>query len=516
MAIKPDYRIGRLSLLGLAGFIVGCFFLFYPDLLSPNTKGAIFHEVEYSPKQIVDKRLVFVIDSLKKVDSSKQVEKAMLTVRVKKLKDENPLKDTLTVRLAELDKKITIVLGDIKRLNEIRNSYDYTSVIDTASFKTLNDGLHIRFTPEDLKEWDSAYCEDEKNSFKDVGYALKDKQLSFSIEDSTRLEIRNASSDIGFITKYPNAGLWTLMMMVFCSFLFIATSTSFYLRDQIGDLFDSKEIDNPSIWHYVGIIAITIIGIFLMWFIGKISFNDDEVVRCIFFLRNITKSMFWVQIVGFIAGSCCLAGFIYAAGMLVYFVRKAKELQVSYNKKNAELNSTKKEKDKDEADIVKLDKDIKTKETELNVIVENLKSDKERFDKLSDYFQTYFTLSAVILSLLVLCTGFLHGTINDLDFVKMIRSDWGYSPARTDFIYLYGGFYTVILLLVYIPTKMRFSEISFPNFAGSDVGSTANTSGDKKWFGFFKNPFGKLSDLLVATSPLLASLVQSLFEMLFD
>ena len=64
MPTKPDYRIGRLSLLDLLGFIIGAIILFFPDLASPGETGSVFHEVVYVPKEIIDNNLNVKIDSL--------------------------------------------------------------------------------------------------------------------------------------------------------------------------------------------------------------------------------------------------------------------------------------------------------------------------------------------------------------------------------------------------------------------------------------------------------------------
>jgi hypothetical protein len=103
--------------------------------------------------------------------------------------------------------------------------------------------------------------------------------------------------------------------------------------------------------------------------------------------------------------------------------------------------------------------------------------------------------------------------VNSLDFIKLPDDDWGYSPARTDFIYLYGGLHTIILLLVYIPAKMRFSEI---NIGEEGASTNEKKTGDDKWYNILKNPFGQIKGVLIAASPLIASLVQALFDLLFN
>jgi hypothetical protein len=205
---------------------------------------------------------------------------------------------------------------------------------------------------------------------------------------------------------------------------------------------------------------------------------------------------------GYIAGAFCLAGFIYKAAMLGYFVKTIKTKKKEIEKQQAEL---KKVTDSNAPQAV-----IDTTAAALGDNQTANSKDKAIYQSLYTSFHTYFILSATILSLMVFCTAGLYTTINSLDFVKLLQDDWGYSPARTDFIYLYGGLHTLILLLVYIPAKMRFSEINL----GAEPATNGNPDSEK-WYDFLQNPFSHLKELAIAASPFLASLIQSLFDVAF-
>lgn len=518
--LKPDYRIGYLSLLGLTGLMLGCAFLFYDDLKTPRDPGPVFHEVIYNPKEIAGNRITAVIDSLEK-------EEINIKLKWKKenaLKDKakNTVPDSLGRQLAFLDKKIDIVEKDINILKEYRTSFEHSSENDTISFGKINNALHFHFDPYMLRQWDDSYTESIADSVRWVSYSFKDQGLSFSIWGTGRLVIREAASDISFVTKYPNAGLWVLLIMIFCSFLLISISTCFYILNKIIGVFKEYEVKGLKRSQFIWTAVFTLVGLFAFWSIGKMSFNDEDVVRGIYFLRRLEISMMLIQVLGFIAGACCLAGFIYTAAVLALLANNVKDSRKSIIRSEKLISENQVKSLQGGSEKVNADQAIKTNSDNIELKKANIQQNKEIFEKLRGYFQTYFILSAVILSLLVLCTGGLYSIINNLDFVKMISNDWGYSPARTDYIYLYGGFYTIILLLVYIPAKMRFAEISFPEpVKDNDVAEQEKekekdgTEKESKWYGFLKNPFAQLTDLLVATSPLLASLVQTLYEILF-
>jgi hypothetical protein len=239
----------------------------------------------------------------------------------------------------------------------------------------------------------------------------------------------------------------------------------------------------------------------LFW---RVCFNDEVMIKALFFMRTFTNSMYMVMGIGYITGSCCLAGFIYIASALGYFSRSVK-VKAKAQKIIMQTNLIDQNDQEDTA--------VKAKLNDLEVAKAR---DHEIYDKLINYFNTYFILSAIILSLLVLCTGALCNTINSLEFVKMLTKEWGYSPVRPDFVYLYGAMHTIVLLLVYIPAKMRFKEIQLPPITvPGTTGDTVSPKENSKWFDLLKTPFGQLKDVLVVASPLLASLVQSLFDLLF-
>lgn len=506
--LEPDFRIARLSLLGLLGFILGCVLLFYPDLASLKGTQSIFHEISYVPKTIIAQRVSVVMDSLGKVQLERQVQEKWMADSLNK-RDLDPVQKMMfTKAAAELERQITTDDANLRALRSLQNSYSYTSEHDTTSFKILNKALHFSIGPHELNSFDQALSRNKEAKLM-VAYTLKDPALSFSIRGTTELSSLPASSDISFITKYPGVGIWILLIMIFCSFLLIAISTSFYLRNRIIQFFENYDVQKISTKNYNVLVLVTFICLFAIWFIGRFTFNDEVVIRGIYFMYHIKDSMLLIQVLGFAAGACCLAGFIYTASLLAYFARSVKTSRNSIKETRAallELSATQDE-SKTEAQM----KSQTEKEVELAESTEQEKKDKEIYEGLKGFFSTYFIISAIILSLLVLCTGGLYSIINNLDFVNLLSDDWGYSPVRNDFIYLYGGLYTVMLLLVYIPAKMRFSEISF---AGEE-GNNGEAGKETKWYQFLKNPFSQIKELLVAASPLLASLVQSLFQALF-
>lgn len=508
---KPNYRIAKLSALGILGFILGCVFLFYPE--SGEDKKSIFHEILYTPKGIVSKpieeSIPFVESQSRKLSIEKKTNVVLLNTSTKK--------DSLNERNAAIDEQLAVNKKDLEQLKSYKNSYDQTSLADTSSYKRLNNALHFQINYDSIYRWDSRFVNHNDTAFV-TSHAFKDPNISFSLLGSDTLTVKKYSSDVEFITKYPSAGIWLLLVLSYCSFLFIAISTSIYLKNKIVELFKFHDIKGLSTYDYYWVSLFTFLTLLLLSTIWKKTFYDDEIIKSLFFIKSLNVSMRLIIVLGYLGGSFCLAGFIHTAAMLSYFAKNIKTKTTVISQKKEEIikqvDKISKENQLAGSDMTEQQAtEISNNQNTLDEEQEKHSKDKIIIESLVSFFNSYFVLSAIILSLMVLCTGALFSTINSLDFVKLLEDDWGYSPVRTDFIYLYGGLYTIILLLVYIPAKMRFSEINVATEGGGEI-KTQTSNG--KWYEFLKNPFGQFKDVLIAASPLLASLIQSLFDLIFN
>jgi hypothetical protein len=130
----------------------------------------------------------------------------------------------------------------------------------------------------------------------------------------------------------------------------------------------------------------------------------------------------------------------------------------------------------------------------------------DQFRRLLGFFHRYFIFSSILLSLVVLCTGALYNATNSMSFLQLLAVDWGYSPASGDAVYLFGGLFTAILLLVYLPAKMQFGDVQLQ----LPDGGGPHDDDDDKWYGVLEQPFSWLKGGLIAASPFLLGIVQGL------
>jgi hypothetical protein len=130
--------------------------------------------------------------------------------------------------------------------------------------------------------------------------------------------------------------------------------------------------------------------------------------------------------------------------------------------------------------------------------------------ELRQEFNNYFYCVAIILSLAVFTTGTFFSGLNSLDIVQQISRSKGYNFLRYDFVYLYGLMHSFILLIFYLPTNFQFRKYAINENEKTEA--ETKSEGAK---GFAGDLFKSLLKIAIASSPFLASLLQSLADHLF-
>lgn len=499
-SFRADYRAAWLSALGLLGFVVGCLILFGGDIFDGRLdKGTVFHEILYNPRAIADILLKKPIDFLRIVtkerqlriglndqstktevvagnrDADKQMAEKEAEINTRKggAKAEKSGIDTFN----RLKQEQEIDIAILNKLTTYSIITENLSEADVSKFDKLNHALHFNISPATLRSWQKGADTLRSKWAEEVQVSFKEIAVPFTVSGQIKFTVQPPGSDMAFMTKYPAIGSWLLLVLIFISFCFIAVSTSIAIARRLSGLLKENKIKDINFWTYwVWVVVVTLV-LFLLAGLWRLTFYDEEAIKNLLFMHSQSDAMRWTTFIGYIAGAFCLAGFIYTAGSLG-FIRE-------------NLSS------------------LRQLPADTNGVTEEKKRQESIYLNLFKYFNTYFILSSVILSVMVLYTGGLYAAVNSLDFVRLLANDWGYSPARNEFVYLYGSLHTVIVLLFYIPTKMQFSEIAVDD-------NTSTTNGNRKSPDVIKNLLGSLKDMLLTVSPLLASVGNSLIDALFQ
>jgi hypothetical protein len=303
------------------------------------------------------------------------------------------------------------------------------------------------------------------------------------LEGNIRMPVNKFPSDVSFFVKYPGFAIWVLLILGFFSTLFIVLAICLFAYREIRNKVDLciKGLITSRKYNLHYVMTFLILSCFL--FMSYITFYDGEVVKDQYFFTGFRTNITVLVLFGYVVASFCFTGFMNAASYV-------DELQVRYN-------------------VAKRDK-IEGPQT-----IEYISN---CYETLKTNFDTYFVATSIILSFVVFCTGSLYTALNTMDFIRKLEQDFGFSPVRTDFVYVYGGLNTLLILLFLIPVKLKFA--SFQKDFQTEVTHQAPPEPGQAQKPVLKKVFAgstkKVSDLLLAFSPILASLAQVLLDAIFN
>ena len=149
-------------------------------------------------------------------------------------------------------------------------------------------------------------------------------------------------------------------------------------------------------------------------------------------------------------------------------------------------------------------------------LLEELRSDIKR------RLNTYFVFTAIILTLAIFASSVYFSSLNSLEFTKQASRDLGYSPMNPELVYLYGIMNSFFLVLAYLPMRYLITSlgkaIPAPAPPAQSSGAAPGTKPEETKtpaLGRLSKMLSGVTEVLVATSPFLASLLQNLLDSIF-
>lgn len=318
-----------------------------------------------------------------------------------------------------------------------------------------------------------------------------------------------AKTNMDVFRKYPTVGFWSVLSIAQIVFWSIVILVGISLLKNLHKDMEEKGIGAKKsvLWSIGGATGGSILAFIFVFFFciydQKYRFDD-------FFMGGFDFGMLIYGLIGYLTAGILLYSFLLTA----YYVQQAQLNYAATLKKHAELDTEIAEKTKQLK--VQL-KELGIRENpNLNIELENLQTTaadkakdlvllKDQYKICKRYFNFFFAIAAVILSVLVIWIGSLFASVNSLDLFVFLRQRTGYSFLPYDFVYLYGALHSLLLFIFYVPVKLRLLSMSFsiPEEQVSDTGVVKDT---------FKKILVRFVEILAASSPLLTAILQKSLE----
>lgn len=505
-----------ITILGFVGFTFACFVLFFN---CGQTK-SLFHEVQYDSKTIAKAILKGKRDSIRaaldtgisrrenlsRFLSEKDTDSVKLLAAVSKKVGTDSIclrkinsyyslsdPDSLIFEKAELNLKASVNLDSLLHFDMLYKKGHFDTLFSNGHFDTLHSNDHADTI---------VYTFD--TSFKKilVQFIFHDTDIQIGeIYKPVPLPVTDFYSDVDLFSKYPGFAVWAFLILVFCCCFAMTIGFCIHLGNELTELTSNKNYQQPLSYWPSFWICFGLLGIFAT--VVNLTFYDSDAIKDLYFMKGLGTRIGIISVFGYLAAAFCFAGMISTASYAKCFKDKIQN-QRALNEEIGKLTELL----KTETDIVKITKiqaDLQLKRNQLIVLA------PADYAELNKLFRKFFYAIALLLALLVFCTGALYSAVDSLDFVKLIKKSMGFSPARQEFIYLYAALHTLLILLFYLPAQLQLNSYK------SETEEPAAADGIKKNFlTGLGSQLKKTSDILLVGAPLLASFAQWLLNIIFE
>lgn len=277
-----------------------------------------------------------------------------------------------------------------------------------------------------------------------------------------KIKSKRAATTMKFVSRYSGFGLWLFISCAQMTIWFLLAALVFAKAAAFNAF-----ATNRFAWKLL--ISISVVSLFCLTFFKFLT--DDLVVRDSFFLQQFSFRMYVYAFPGYLLVGICFAIFLFSADL---------------------FNSQK--------------KGGLMREELINVVDnKNLKSDK--YQEIESLFDAAFVSCSIVLSVFVLWCGVLFYSINSTDIMKIYEQISGRPFLNPDLVYLIGLFHTLLLIIFYIPVRLKFISLRVvKDVAQGEQFKQINIAGILSEF---------LPKILVTASPVLMSLFQNIFSKLF-
>lgn len=275
---------------------------------------------------------------------------------------------------------------------------------------------------------------------------------------------RKEKTLVSFAATYPAFGFWFFLSVAQMTlwFLILALAMGSILKTQ-GILSDYPYNFKNALISFI-LPCITLV-IFIILFYEFVI--DEHVIIESYFLKGFNCRMVWYSIPGYIVAIFCFSTYLFLSNKLELL------------------------------DTISKSEDEKAKK--------NIQPDS--YEKLKAAFDFSFYCSAFILSLFVFYLGILFNATNGIEAMRFYTLLSGKPFLSYDFVYLVGLMHSLLLLIFYVPVRLRFNALQLTK----DVKTTRDTSEPKKYLRILLDNLGSV---LITVSPLIATLVEKIITAL--
>lgn len=263
----------------------------------------------------------------------------------------------------------------------------------------------------------------------------------------------NTSFGLWFFFSIAQMSMWFLMLVIAVGIVQTTKNIILVL---------SYNLKNAA---FFSLLPLAVVGLFT-WLL-YLKLINTYVISDAWFMQGYNSTMVWYSIPGYLVTIICFSGYLFLSNKLELL--------------NASANSSK-------------------------MTIAGSPSLANDYTTLTKAFDNSFLFSAIILSVFVLWLGILFNAVNGSEAMRFYTLLSGKQFLNYDYVYLIGLLHSLLLLVFYIPVRLRFNtlEIKQQNTAMQNA-----APGGKK---YISSMWESISAVLVTASPIIVTVIQKIIS----
>jgi hypothetical protein len=437
-------QVSLLIGIGMVGFLLAIYMLTGKDGAGEvRYKEIVLVNKDTILKQIYNTRLTGLRDTLRKMQISDVKKKEKVDeIKVAKLALSYTLRDSINFSIGNPDTTIKYFAGIIGV-----NRDSLYKAIRAEGWKHNNNQIQeIKFT------------------YVDTISVLYQTPAAKTVTLKLKRESHGLLMD--FFTVNPLLGFWLVFSIAQMTLWFLVVPMLYgmlkSLQTKVSDSIKGMVI--PLNWLISSVLPLAFFVVFAIVFYWYLI--DDLVIKDHYFLEGFNKEMFRYSIFGYLAAIACF-------GMYLMTSMALDELDKTARRQKLSLST--------------------------NPVIQS------DYEALKKTFEGSFFASAIILSVFVLWAGIAFNGINQTEVMRFYAIYAGKPFLQYDFVFLIGAIHTVILLLFYVPVRLKFNSMQITEDAKAQA---ASGSGKK----IVNSLWESILAILVTSAPLITSVIQKLIS----
>src|SRR6185503_9418477 len=230
-------------------------------------------------------------------------------------------------------------------------------------------------------------------------------------------------NSMSFFSKYPNFAVWVFLGIFQMVMWFLMLPICLSLFKRVYGVCESYQTRAQLITSLLKSLGLAFGAVLLFCLVLFFVMIDENIVKDKYFMNGFDVNLTIYSMIGYLVAAVCFTGFLFIAD----FIHR-QQIEYSVDRPNDPA---------DEAEIIKGNYILARK-----------------------FLNIFLVMTGLVLTVVVLWVGSMFSAINSMEIFRYYKLMSGTSFLPPDFVYLFGGVNSMLILIFYLPAKFNMFRLN--------------------------------------------------------